>query len=141
MFSSGVNFVMYYILYVVIIGWVIRHVNNMEEEGAGGADNIVADFNTYEEFLDFQIKPIDLYYLEVSIHTFLWLIIPSLLIFDIRLIKKKCNSAVILTVCVFVCHLFSFYPIYFDFHSARIIFDMSSGFYLWNINKTTAWHL
>lgn len=37
----------------------------MEEEGAGGADNIVADFNTYEEFLDFQIKPIDLYYLEV----------------------------------------------------------------------------
>ncbi|CAG2218643.1 cilia- and flagella-associated protein 299-like [Mytilus galloprovincialis] len=36
----------------------------MEEEGAGGADNIVADFNTYEEFLDFQIKPIDLYYLE-----------------------------------------------------------------------------
>lgn len=39
----------------------------MEEEGAGGADNIVADFNSYEEFLDFQIKPIDLYYLEVSI--------------------------------------------------------------------------
>jgi hypothetical protein len=29
----------------------------------------------------------------------------------------------------------------FDFHSARIIFDVSSGFYLWNINKTTAWHL
>jgi hypothetical protein len=25
--------------------------------------------------------------------------------------------------------------------SARIIFDMSSGLYLWNINKTTAWHL
>ena len=44
----------------------------------------------------------------------------------------------IVTVCVFVCHLFSFYPFYFDFHSARIIFDVSSGFYLWNINKTTA---
>ena len=47
----------------------------------------------------------------------------------------------IVTVCVFVCHLFSFYPFYFDFHSARIIFDVSPGFYLWNINKTTAWHL
>jgi hypothetical protein len=45
------------------------------------------------------------------------------------------------TVCVFVRHLFSFYPFYFDFHSARINFDVSSGFYLWNINKTTAWHL
>jgi hypothetical protein len=42
----------------------------------------------------------------------------------------------IVTVCVFVCHLFSFYPFYFDFHSARIIFDVSSGFYLWNINRT-----
>ena len=42
------------------------------------------------------------------------------------------------TVCLFVRHLFSFYPFYFDFHSARIIFDVSSGFYLWNINKTTA---
>ena len=48
---------------------------------------------------------------------------------------------VIVTVCVFVRHLFSFYPFYFDFHSARIIFDASSGFYLWNIKKTTAWHL
>jgi hypothetical protein len=28
----------------------------------------------------------------------------------------------IVTVCVFVCHMFSFYPFYFDFHSARIIF-------------------
>jgi hypothetical protein len=32
-------------------------------------------------------------------------------------------------------------PFYFDFHSARIIVDVSSGFYLWNIKKTTAWHL
>jgi hypothetical protein len=44
----------------------------------------------------------------------------------------------IVTVCVFVRHLFSWYPFYFDFHSARIIFDMSSGFYLWNINNTKA---
>jgi hypothetical protein len=35
-------------------------------------------------------------------------------------------------------HLFSWYPFYFDFHSARIIFDVSSGFYLWNINNTKA---
>jgi hypothetical protein len=44
----------------------------------------------------------------------------------------------IVTVCVFVRHLFSWYPFYFDFHSARIIFDVSSGFYLWNINNTKA---
>ena len=45
---------------------------------------------------------------------------------------------IIVTVCVFVRHLFSWYPFYFDFHSARIIFDVSSGFYLWNINNTKA---
>ena len=44
----------------------------------------------------------------------------------------------IVTVCVFVRHMFSWYPFYFDFHSARIIFDVSSGFYLWNINNTKA---
>jgi hypothetical protein len=44
----------------------------------------------------------------------------------------------IVTVCVFVRHLFSWYPFYFDFHSARIIFEVSSGFYLWNINNTKA---
>jgi hypothetical protein len=33
---------------------------------------------------------------------------------------------------------FLLYPFYFDFHSARIIFDVSSGFYLWNINNTKA---
>jgi hypothetical protein len=48
------------------------------------------------------------------------------------------NSPSIVTVCVFVRHLFSWYPFYFDFHSARIIFDVSSGFYLWNINNTKA---
>ena len=47
-------------------------------------------------------------------------------------------KACIVTVCVFVRHLFSWYPFYFDFHSARIIFDVSSGFYLWNINNTKA---
>ena len=35
-------------------------------------------------------------------------------------------------------YVFSWYPFYFDFHSARIIFDVSSGFYLWNINNTKA---
>ena len=56
-------------------------------------------------------------------------------------LRPKYHIIIIVTVCVFVRHLFLFYPFYFDFHSARIIFDMSSGFYLWNINKTTAWHL
>lgn len=40
----------------------------MEEEVTSGGDNIVAEFNTYEDFLDSQIKPIDLFYLEVTIH-------------------------------------------------------------------------
>ena len=30
---------------------------------------------------------------------------------------------------------------YFYFHSARIIFDVSSGFYFWNLNRTPTWHL
>ena len=47
----------------------------------------------------------------------------------------------IVTVCVFVCHVFSYHPLYFYFHSARIIFDVSSGFYLWNVNRTPTWHL
>ena len=51
------------------------------------------------------------------------------------------QSSLYVTVCVLLRLLFSFYSFYFDFHSARIIFDVSSGFYLWNINKTTAWHL
>ena len=36
-----------------------------EEEQHGGNDNIVTEFNTYEDFLDSQITPLDLYYLEV----------------------------------------------------------------------------
>jgi hypothetical protein len=47
----------------------------------------------------------------------------------------------IVTVCVFVCHMFSYHPFYFDFHSARVIFDVSSGFYFWNVNRTPTWHL
>lgn len=38
----------------------------MEEEVPSGSDNIVAEFATYEEFLDSHIKPIDLFYLEVG---------------------------------------------------------------------------
>ncbi|PVD38424.1 hypothetical protein C0Q70_01039 [Pomacea canaliculata] len=36
----------------------------MDDETAAGTDNIVAEFNTYEEFLDSQITSFDLYYLE-----------------------------------------------------------------------------
>ena len=35
----------------------------------------------------------------------------------------------IVMVCVFVCHMFSYHSFYFDFHSARIILDVSSGLY------------
>jgi hypothetical protein len=38
----------------------------MDDEGVGGTDNVVTEFSTYEEFLDSQITPVDLYYLEVS---------------------------------------------------------------------------
>ena len=38
----------------------------MEEEITSGSDNIVTEFNTYEDFLDSQISSLDLYYLEVS---------------------------------------------------------------------------
>jgi len=37
----------------------------MEEDAAGGIDNVVTEFNNYEDFLDSQITPLDLYYLEV----------------------------------------------------------------------------
>ena len=39
----------------------------MEEEAPTGSDNIVTEFNTYEDFLDSQITSLDLYYLEVNI--------------------------------------------------------------------------
>jgi hypothetical protein len=38
-------------------------------------------------------------------------------------------------------YVFSYYPFYFDFHSAHVIFDVSSGFYFWNVNRTPMWHL
>jgi len=43
----------------------------MEEDAAGGFDNVVTEFNTYEDFLDSQITPLDLYYLEVR----MWFIV------------------------------------------------------------------
>lgn len=39
----------------------------MEEEVPSGSDNIVTEFNTYEEFLNSQITSLDLFYLEVNI--------------------------------------------------------------------------
>lgn len=39
--------------------------SNMDEEAVGATDNIVTEFATYEDFLDSQITPLDLYYLEV----------------------------------------------------------------------------
>ena len=40
---------------------------NMDEEAVGAADSIVTEFSTYEDFLDSQITPLDLYYLEVRL--------------------------------------------------------------------------
>ena len=36
-----------------------------DTELAAGNDNIITEFNTYEDFLDSQITSLDLYYLEV----------------------------------------------------------------------------
>ena len=36
------------------------------EESAGPLDSVASEFATYEDFLDSQIAPIDLHYLEVS---------------------------------------------------------------------------
>jgi len=36
----------------------------MDDDGSAGADNIVTEFTNYEDFLDSQITPLDLYYLE-----------------------------------------------------------------------------
>jgi len=36
----------------------------MDDDGGAGADNIVTEFATYEDFLDSQITSLDLYYLE-----------------------------------------------------------------------------
>ena len=41
--------------------------SNMEDEAVGATDNIVTEFATYEDFLDSQITPLDLFYLEVSV--------------------------------------------------------------------------
>lgn len=37
------------------------------DEGLTALDNIVTQFNTYEDFLDSQITTVDLYYLEVRV--------------------------------------------------------------------------
>lgn len=36
----------------------------MEDDALTGGDSIVIEYNTYEDFLDSQITPLDLYYLE-----------------------------------------------------------------------------
>ena len=37
----------------------------MEQESVSASDNVVTEFSTYEDFLDSQITPLDLFYLEV----------------------------------------------------------------------------
>lgn len=38
----------------------------MEQESVSASDNVVTEFSTYEDFLDSQITPLDLFYLEVK---------------------------------------------------------------------------
>ena len=54
---------------------IVIEVNNKMEDEAVASDNIVTEFATYEDFLDSQITPLDLYYLEVifRICLVLWL--------------------------------------------------------------------
>ena len=54
---------------------IVIKVNNKMEDEAVASDNIVTEFATYEDFLDSQITPLDLYYLEVifRIYLELWL--------------------------------------------------------------------
>jgi hypothetical protein len=64
---------------------------------------------------------------------FFGLIFIAFSFFELQIFLSDCflwskQQQCIVTVCVFVRHLFSWYPFYFDFHSARIIFDVSSGF-------------
>ena len=50
-------------------------VSNVDgESGSHGAvfDSVVTEFATYEDFLDSQITPTDLYYLEVSLTVILF---------------------------------------------------------------------
>ena len=56
---------------------IVIEVNNKMEDEAVASDNIVTEFATYEDFLDSQITPLDLYYLEVifRIYLVLWLVI------------------------------------------------------------------
>jgi hypothetical protein len=47
------------------------------------------------------------------------------------------NFTIIVMVCVFGRHLFSWYPIYFDFHSARSPSGFFSSYF---INEVHFWH-
>ncbi|KAL0979928.1 hypothetical protein UPYG_G00191700 [Umbra pygmaea] len=46
------------------VAMVTGQQDKMEDNAASAPDNIVTGFNTYDDFLDSQIKPLDLYYLE-----------------------------------------------------------------------------
>ena len=50
--------------------------------------------------------------------------------------KKKNPLALISDILLSSQYMFSYHPFYFDFHSARVIFDVSSDFYFWNVNRT-----
>lgn len=61
-----------------------------DTELSAGNDNIITEFNTYEDFLDSQITSLDLYYLEVSFLSsrYLFLIFLKMITINYDYIKK-----------------------------------------------------
>ena len=45
--------------------WQFDHLSNMDDDAPTGTDNVITEFENYEQFLDSQITAVDLFYLEV----------------------------------------------------------------------------
>jgi hypothetical protein len=73
-----------------------------------------------------------------------WFVLHALFYFILEKKNMFFLSFVVLNRCgghIVTVYAFSYHPFYFDFHSASVIFDVSSGFYFWNVNRTPTWHL
>lgn len=54
------------LLQLYLLPWEQLNVNKMEDDRGVFAGETVEEFRTYEDFLDSQIKPLDLFYLKVT---------------------------------------------------------------------------
>ena len=68
----------------------------MEDENVAASDNVVTEFATYEDFLDSQITPLDLYYLEVTLFTIT--LMPKLGIY-VETVTLSWAGALVIRVC------------------------------------------